>query len=84
MFLRFRFRRTDPTTRFAPGSTVYRPGHLSRIPLGSSRLPGLMAATAQHAAPDRLGNPFAVISHRRSGEFTVTIEPLAAFQAGPR
>ncbi|AUS35769.1 hypothetical protein C1M55_31425 (plasmid) [Rhodococcus qingshengii] len=84
MFLRFRLRRTKLTTRFAPGSALSRPGQLSRIPLGSSRLPGLMAATAQRATPDRLGNPFAVISPRRCGEFTVIIEPLAAVQGGTR
>ncbi|MGW1991385.1 SCO6880 family protein [Embleya sp. NPDC001921] len=57
----------------AQGQHLYRSGPLGRIPMGTCKLPGLIAASTLHEARDAYGRPFAIITVPSTNHHTVVL-----------
>jgi len=55
------------------GGNLYRSGPLSRVPMGTCRLPGLLAASTLHQAHDAHGAPFALLSVPSTGHYSAVL-----------
>ncbi|MCF2526728.1 SCO6880 family protein [Yinghuangia soli] len=59
------------------GQNLYRSGPLGRIPMGTCKLPGLVAASTLYEAQDAWGRPFAMLTIPRTNHHTVVLTTSA-------
>lgn len=52
---------------------IYRSGPFSKVPGGTHRLPGVLAATQMYEAKDAWGNSYGLIRMEKTGEYTIVL-----------
>ncbi|GCD96915.1 SCO6880 family protein [Embleya hyalina] len=57
----------------AQGQHLYRSGPLGRIPMGTCKLPGLLATSALYEAHDAYGRPFAIVTTPSTNHHTIVL-----------